>query len=709
MSGGPWEDYQTQAKPAPAGDGPWADYAQPETAAESSLVDKVKSAAGDYVDTQSFLGKRFLTSAASMPGAPNDIASMAARNLPLGAGTFLPIIGPTVLAEQIRQRQPGADKMALGGSENIRGAIGDLSGGVLTPRAPKNDFERYAGAVMDFAGAVAPTVGAGAIPTTARALAIEGGAALTGGVGQELARDVAPDNPYAPIIGGIAGTVLNPSMLARVPGQLVRGAMRGGEQGRQAVNKAVTAFKEFGSSPTVGQASPESGIGRVIESVLARSPGGAHIMLDKFRSQLDKAGKYVNDLTTKTAGTNVTYHDAGETILKGSHQFRSRYDKLRTNLEEQFNKLVPRDTVFLAPEYEKALGELTNVAKGFPNTQRSVQNPFVRELAEGFKKDAKGGIRTGSGFNGNGLSGTVSLEALRQIRTRIGMELDQAVLKPDVDTGAMKKLYGALTRDIEDIANQHGPQARMAWDRAMKVEREGAQRLEQIIDPLIRNRTIEQIQQSVSRLDGTRAREIMKSLRPQQQRIVASSIMEDMGRAKPSQQTSNADAVAAPEFSFETFLTNYRAMKQRGMADAVFGIPETASMRDGLDALLAASARARESARFLGNPSGSARAGMAQAAMYSMVTAPFDPSLVTAATAFTGFYMAPNAMARLFRSQRFVEWLGKSTKMRPEEFPGHLARLAVIAREDPSVSDEVRQYSDALRAHVGSPKTERSR
>lgn len=661
---------------------------------------EVREQEPSWGDTATFLGKRALTAAATLPGVPADLVALAARNLPTGAGTFLPIIGPTITAEQIRMRQPGADSMTPLGTENIRAAIDDLSGGALTPRAPRTTFERYGGAVADFAGAVAPSFGAGAIPATGRALAGAGGASLTGGVGQELARDIAPDNPYAPIVGGVVGSVLNPSVLARAPGQLVRGAIRGGEQGRQAVNKAVAAFKEFGSSPTVGQAAPESGIGRVIESVLARSPGGAHIMLDKFRSQLDKAGKYVNDLTTKIAGTNVTYHDAGQAIATGARQFRGRYDKLRTALEEQFNKMVPRDTVFLAPQYEKALNELTGVAKGFPATQQTIQNPFVRQLAADLKRDAKGGPRPG------GLSGTISLEALRGIRTRIGMELDQAMLKPDVDTGSMKKLYGALTRDIEDIANQAGPQARAAWDRAMKVEAEGARRLEHIIDPLIKNRTIEQIQQSVARLDGTRARGIMQSLTAQQRRIVASSIMEDMGRAKPSQQYQNADEVAAAEFSFETFLTNYRAMKQRGMADAVFGIPETAGMRDGLDALLTAAGRARESARFLANPSGSARQGMAQAGMYGLVTAPFG-GLSSAVPVAVGAYIVPNTMARLFRSPRFVEWLGKATKTRPEEFPSHVARLAAIVQEDPDLAEPVREYVAALQGQVGAPTASR--
>lgn len=670
MSGGPWEDYQAAPAAArAANDGPWADYAAAAAAPETQPAGDEPS----WGDTAAFLGKRALTSAMSLPGLPADLIQLGA----LGPGTALT---PKEWTEPFT-------------SGTIRGAIKDIAP-AIDPRAPKTTFERYGGAVADFAGGVGPLAAARAIPVGARALAIEGGASLTGGVGQEAARDAAPDNPYAPIVGGIAGSILNPSVLARAPGQMLRGALRGGEKGRKSVNDAIKAFGEFDSSPTVGQAAPESGVGRVIESVLARSPGGAHIMLDKFRDQLAKAGKYVNDLTTKTAGVNVTYHDAGETIAAGARQFRGRYDKLRTALEEQFNKLVPRDTVFLVPQYKKALDDLTGVAAGFPATQRTVQNSFVRELAEGFKKDAKG-------------NGTMSLEALRNIRTRIGMELDQAALKPDVDTGAMKKLYGALTRDIEDIASDAGTAARSAWDRAMKVEREGAQRLERILDPLVKNRTIEQIQQSVARLDGTRARGIMQSLSPQQRRIVASSIMEDMGRAKPSQQSMNADAVAAPEFSFETFLTNYRAMKQRGMADAVFGIPETASMRDGLDALLTASGRARESARFLGNPSGSARAGMAQAAMYSMVTAPFG-GLAGVPVAFAGFYGAPNLMARLFRSQRFVEWLGKSTKMRPEEFPGHLARLGVIAREDPSLGEPVREYVRALQGQVGAPKSEQA-
>ena len=685
MSGGPWEDYQAQPQAPPPGDGPWADYAQPQSAGvggpavERTPYQPPPAPPPSWGDTASFLGKRALTSALSLPGAVADLGQLGSLN----------VLSPGMAAVPREALEPFT-------SRTIRGAIKDLAPGI-DPRAPKTDFERYGGAVADFAGAVAPTLGAGAIPSTARNVALEASASLTGGVGQELARDVAPDNPYAPIIGGVVGSIANPGALARAPGQLIRGAMRGGEQGRQAVNKAVAAFKEFGSSPTVGQAAPESGIGRVIESVLARSPGGAHIMLDKFRDQLAKAGKYVNDLTTKTAGVNVTYHDAGETIAKGAQQFRGRYDKLRTHLEEQFNKLVPRDTVFLVPSYKNALGELTGVASGFPNTQRTVQNAFVRQLADDFRKDAKG-------------SGTLSLEAIRNIRTRVGMELEQASLKPDVDTGSMKKLYGALTRDIEDIATEAGPAARMAWNRAMKVEREGAQRLENIIDPLIKNRTIEQIQKSVASLDGTRARGIMNSLTPRQRRIVASSLLEDMGRAKPGQRYQSADTPDQPaQFSFETLLSNYETMTDRGMASALFDIPETAGMKAGLDNLLTAARHSRESARFLGNPSGSARAGMAQAAMYSFFTTPFDPSLLSAAAVFTGAYAGPNAAARLFRSPRFVEWLGKGTRIRPEELPGHIARLGVIAREDPSLGEPVREYVKALQTQVGAPKNERAR
>lgn len=649
------------------------------------------ASAPSWGDTASMLGKRFVREVAAVPGYAADMIDAVGAIPGVNATPLGTITGARKAQLGLMGYDPSQGGPAPLGSDNIREAIGGYAPS-LKPRDPKTDFERYAGAVVDFAAPAAVSLGAGIVPATARTLALEGGATLTGGIGQEIGRDAAPGNPWAPAIGGLAGTILNPATLARVPGQVVRGAIRGGEKGRQAVNQAVKAFKEFGSSPTVGQAAPESGVGRVIESVLARSPGGAHVMLDKFRSQIEKAGKYVNDMTTKTAGVNITYHDAGQTVAQGARQFRGRFDKIRTALEDQFNKMVPRSSRFQAPEYQKALGDLTGVAEGFPNTQRTVQNAFVRQLAEDFSKDAKGG--------------TISLEALRGIRTRVGMELDQAVLKPDVDTGAMKHLYSALTRDIETIANQAGPRARMAWDRAMMVERDGNLRLEKIIDPLVKNRTVEQIQKSISQLDGTRARGLMKSLTPEQRRIVAASVMEDMGRATPSQQVNNADAVAAPEFSFETFLTNYRKMKQAGMADAVFNAPETAGMREGLDALLTASGRARESARFLGNPSGTARAGMAQAAMYSMVTAPFDPSLMTAAASFTGFYLAPNLGARLFRNPKFVSWLGKATRISPAEMPGHIARLGKIASEYPDSAGPIREYVNAIQAQIGTPQQE---
>ncbi len=406
---------------------------------------------------------------------------------------------------------------------------------------------------------------------------------------------------------------------------------------------------------------------------------------------MDAAGEYVNNLTTNTAGVNVTYNDAGQAAMSGVKQFRTRYDNAVKTLENHFGQQVPKNTIAPAPMYQKALNDLTNVASGFPATQKTVQNSFVRELADNFKNDAP--------------NGEMSVEALRQTRTRIGMELDQASLKPDVDTGALKSLYAGLTRDLEGIAAQAGPRAKMAWDRAQRAEKMGAQRLQNYLDPLVKNRTVEQVQSSLARLDGTRAKELMASLRPDQRRIVAASLMEDMGMAKPSQQTAGGNAALGNDnqFSFETFLTNYKTMQQKGMADAVFNHPSTAGMKQGLDALVTASGRARESARFLSNPSGSARAGMAQAAMFGLVTSPLT-GMSNAIPMAVGAYVAPNLAARLFRNPDVVQWLGKATQMQPAELPGHLARLAVVARQNPELADPIRQYIDALKAQIPQAK-----
>ena len=60
---------------------------------------------------------------------------MAARNLPSAATDYVPGVGPIVAAERLRQAARPNSMVPLG-SENIRAAAADYSGGATVPRAP---------------------------------------------------------------------------------------------------------------------------------------------------------------------------------------------------------------------------------------------------------------------------------------------------------------------------------------------------------------------------------------------------------------------------------------------------------------------------------------------------------------------------------------------------------------------------------------------
>ena len=102
----------------------------------------------------------------------------------------------------------------------------------------------------------------------------------------------------------------------------------------------------------------------------------------------------------------------------------------------------------------------------------------------------------------------------------------------------------------------------------------------------------------------------------------------------------------------------------------------------------------------MANTSGTARVLGAMFGIYAAgdVVTGGDP--VTAAGKVATFVIAPRVAARLLTNPRFVRWMASTVSnrgARPGIAPAELARLALVAKAEPEIRDEVRQYLDALR------------
>lgn len=133
-----------------------------------------------------------------------------------GAVNDLMLMGVDKVAQQFGAKPLTPEQYAENpfGSETTRGMLKDyVSPEILGPEA-KTTAEQYARRIGEF-------VGPGAALAPARLLKPVITAGVTGGVGSKAAQDAFPDNPWAPVIGGLAGgmapSAVGAARAARVP------------------------------------------------------------------------------------------------------------------------------------------------------------------------------------------------------------------------------------------------------------------------------------------------------------------------------------------------------------------------------------------------------------------------------------------------------------------------------------------------------------
>ena len=663
------------------------------------------NALDDVIDTALFLGSRFANAAAAVPGLPADLTALAARHVPRGIAGSIPVVGPAIQLEQLRQEREGPESMVPLGGQNIQEAW--RSTGILpTPREPQNEFERYGGAVADFAGASAvPGVGMLSAASRAQKLGQVGGilgrvaerpgrfiagetaAAVGGGIGSEAGADIGGDVGRG--IGGIAGMVAPGGVTAayRATGGMTGAAGRTGETVRTA-----KAFADIGTAPMTAQIAPHSGFGRIIERALSLIPGSSVVLSDRVIKQAEAAQNYVDSIVNLTlgAGRKSTEAAAGRTISEGIGQFITRFKAKSQTLYDEVDRHIPKGSFVGAGNLQQTLFDITARGQMTPELQSFIQSPMIQKLNAAFDEAT---AQSKTLMN----QAMLPYQTIKDLRTAIGAKLEDAGQLADMPRGDLKRIYGALSDDMADAARMAGPDATKAFNRADRFYKAGRTRIDDTLEPIRRNRIDAEVFNALMNKDASRVAKVMSSLTRDQRAMVATEVFENLGRAKPGQQTA-----AGNVFSFETFLTNYDKLRADRTNGALFG--GTPAIRGALDNLAKAAQASREAKKFLPNPSGTAQGilqyGAAGTVGMSLLSglAGNAAAFGTAASMTLLAYVGPYISARMLTSPRFVNWLAKAAKTPLPRAPGHLARLSVIARSDPGL---VREFMDNIEAGKG--------
>tara|TARA_R110000803_G_scaffold26516_1_gene62624 strand:+ start:923 stop:2845 length:1923 start_codon:yes stop_codon:yes gene_type:complete len=370
---------------------------------------------------------------------------------------------------------------------------------------------------------------------------------------RQLARDLQAGLEVS--VPQLAGTT---SQLARLGRQSTLGDIPGGRKFGEMTPRmeAARAAEELGVLPEMGM---QGRLGSMMQSGLEASPISNPFISSRTGKVVDQLDEAAQAAAAK-AGTATTMETAGEGLTKGAQTWVNKFQKRASDLYGQLDQYVRPDDLLPASNTVEALEEMVKHFELYPNLAKHIGINQYKAILNDLKS---GGIETAIPFS-----------LIKDIRTTYGTSignLDSPL--GGMETAKLKRIYGALSDDMRVAAEASGPNALKAWERANKFYKGGADRIENVLKPLLDAKTgvdaykkmenillegnVKQSLNSLMRIRNSLPKDDFDTFR--------STLINRLGRAKPGAQDAGGEV-----FSPSVFLTNYNRM-EKGPRRIVFG------------------------------------------------------------------------------------------------------------------------------------------
>jgi len=261
----------------------------------------------------------------------------------------------------------------------------------ITPQ-PRNATERVTNAIVRNLGGATTGIGVGNAITgvVGSALAANPGQQLAASVTGAGAQQIAAEKGAGPIgqtVAGVAGA-LAPSVGSAALSGIARGAVRGGEAGRQAMADNIQAFQAAGTTSTVGQAT-QGRIAQATEALLSKTPGAAGRMVSTAQQQADQIGAKIGQIADNLA-PQASGEQAGRAVTKGISgeggfidQFKAKQQQLYDHLDQHISQTAPVDV----SNAQAALAKLNASIPGAPNISKFFKNAKISGINDALQAD----------------------------------------------------------------------------------------------------------------------------------------------------------------------------------------------------------------------------------------------------------------------------------------------------------------------------------
>lgn len=530
--------------------------------------------------------------------------------------------------------------------------------------------------------ASAPTLGTSS-PATVPAGAVVG-AGLGAGISSNLfdlwmtlsgqTRDIrTPVKRVAETSIDVAGSAIGEGI-----GRAVPTALKESIGGAKAVSRAIVRqMEKYNITPTIGVTM--KGFGGRLESGLSQNIVSAELMQKQVDTVIDESHQALKNIV-KRYGTARTKQGAGGVIVEAAESAAKRAgDKISKLYDDAFN-LVGRGTIVDIDStkmlYNDMVGEITKA----PQSRGSVYSKAVKTM-QAMLSDAENGI---------------DFETLRAIRTDIGRDLQDPLTSGATSSqnAAMKRVYAALTTDMQKAAEAAGPAAKKAIGRADTYKRAYETTAAKTLNKIMKFDAEEKAYKfaiAASKDGGSSLSKLRKLFTDDEWGDVSATVLSQLGE--------NVDG----SFSVNRFVTNYEKLAPEAK-DALFRGGRYKDAADALDGFVDIMGMLKDAGRYQNT---SNTAGAIQTNL--IVTQLMGASMGAAGGFLTGEQtglggvpgaigglIAPRVAARLITNKAFVKWLAQPVSEGAQEASAHFARLIIIGKENPEIKEDIDQLIQAM-------------
>lgn len=564
-----------------------------------------KGTGSTLLDGANAVGSGFMRGMTRLVGAPVDaIANVRDLGKAAIGAPYIAITGK----EPPRWLQVGDRANDVGSGDNLIGAARKTAVGKALVDPANPDYE---GGYLQNAGAALTAVNN---PKTLLQGANQFVLGQAGAAAGKATAD-ATGNPALAIAAGLA-----PGGAQNLLSGGVKRAVRGGEEGRQAMVQRMQDLKNAGvEEPTLGLASGNTKLGAA-ENLLQSTPGAVGIMSAARQKAVDglaNKAREAADTAAPVRGADIA-GTAIQSDIKGGLKNRIQ-GKYQTLNDKVMNAIGPDTPVSVNGTIDTA-NLLTAPAPGAPSTSALLVQPRIKAIGAALSSDAGGAQPTsspilsasGAPFQSTQPGGPAGIpfQTLKDLRTKIGKESSSNAIMGTPEQGEFKQLYGAMSGDMKDAARASdmaggpvaaaGP-AERALNRANNFYSAGMGRVDRV-QPLVNKDAPEQTFTALlnsTKENNSTLQAVKKSVTPETRATVAGTVIDRLGRANPGNQNDLGDV-----FSQERFLTNWNTMTPKARDELFSGFKNSDQVKADVEAIAKASSMMRDSSKMYANPSG---------------------------------------------------------------------------------------------------------